>query len=94
MSRRRPGSRHHAALNPRRWAAARRACFDRDGWRCSRCGGAGALECHHVVELRDGGELYALENLSTLCRACHISEHRREPNPGELEWRALVNELM
>ena len=89
MSRRHPGSRHYAALNQRRWAAARRACLARDGHRCTRCGVAGRLEVHHRVELQSGGAAYELANLATLCRNCHIAEHHR-PDPERAAWRRLV----
>ena len=93
MSRRHPGSKHHAALDQRRWARARKACFDRDGWRCTKtkCGAAGRLEAHHVVPLDVDPEQdpYAIDGLATVCRDCHIREH----HPVSLErsaWRRLV----
>ena len=94
MSRRRPGSRHFARLDRRRWQLARRRCFEAAGWRCSRCGKAGRLECHHRVHLEDGGDAYDQSNLECLCRACHIAEHRGDREvPGRSEWRAFVREL-
>lgn len=95
MSRKHPGSRHHKALNQRLWAQAERACRDRDGWRCTRCGVAGRLECHHVVPLDVDPEQdpYAVQGLVTLCRTCHIAEHRREPTREEAAWRVLITDL-
>lgn len=98
MSRRRPGSRHHRALNWRRWAKARRACFDRDGHRCRcRCGcrRAGRLEAHHIVPLDVDPEQdpYAVSGLSTRCRRCHVNIHRRPESPASVAWKALVEEL-
>ena len=88
----------HTLLNTLRWARVRRATFDRDGWRCVRCSRAGRLECDHVVPLDRGGDPWDLANLQTLCRRCHIEktrgENRREPTPGESEWRELVDELL
>ena len=94
MSRRRPGSRFHANLNVRQWARARSLCLHRAGWRCARCGGAGALECHHRVELRHGGAPYDQGNLECLCRDCHIREHARPVSPEVKAWQTLVEELM
>ena len=51
----------------------RRLVLDRDGWRCSSCGRAGRLECHHKKALADGGAPYDLDNLETKCRRCHFA---------------------
>ncbi len=85
-------SRHHAALDGARWAATRKAAFDRDGWRCTACGGAGRLEAHHEPPLEDGGDPYQLEGIRTLCRTCHIDRHRDE-TPEQREWRIFMDEL-
>ena len=92
MSRRHPGSRHHKAISNRFWAGLRRQAFDRDGWRCQACGGAGALEAHHVVELAQGGT-NDLGNLRTLCRGCHIAAHKRTQSAGQAQWERMVKEL-
>ena len=90
-------SRHHATINSRRWAVVRRAVLERDGWRSRKCGRAGRLEVDHVVPLKRGGDAWALNNLQTLCRACHLAktatENRRPLTPAELAWRALVADL-
>ena len=57
-----------------------------------KCGRAGRLEVHHVLELAHGGT-NDMNNLNTLCRACHIDTHRRELPAGGDEWLALVREL-
>ena len=93
MSRRHPGSRHHARLNKRKWAAFRKAVFERDGWRCVVCSGAGRLEAHHIKPLADGGEPYDMKNSATYCRDCHIASHRPPPRPGVAAWSALLREL-
>ena len=96
MSRRRPGSRHHKALDGKRWALVRLRIFARDGWRCRRCGRAGRLECDHVVPLHRGGAEYDPANLQTLCRGCHVQKTAGEnerPDPARDAWRALVREL-
>ena len=53
-----------------------RRCSGADGRRCQQCGKAGRLEAHHVLPLEEGGQ-NDLENLSTLCRGCHIEVHKR-----------------
>ena len=85
-------SRHHAAINRRAWARARRACFRRDGYRCRRCGRPGRLEAHHVKPLDKGGAALDVANLIALCRYCHIRDHKIE-KPMHPERRAWVDLL-
>ena len=90
-------SRHHAHLCAHRWAAARRAVFERDGYRCVQCSRAGRLECDHVTPLDKGGDPWDPSNLQTLCRVCHIAktreENRRPLTEAEVAWRQFVDEL-
>ena len=86
-------SHHHVKLSGARWERARRACFARDGYRCQDCHHAGRLECHHVKPLDAGGAAYALDNLLTYCRACHIDHHKPTLSPARQAWADLVNEL-
>lgn len=61
------------------WRAARRAALERDQYRCVDCSAEAPLVVHHVVpfEAFDGSpEANALDNLVTLCRACHLARHR------------------
>ena len=88
-------SKHHANIpgGMRHWQGLRRATFERDGYRCVRCGKAGALECHHRIHMDDGGS-NDLDNLETLCRDCHIRHHRREViSPERKAWAAFLDEL-
>ena len=94
MSRKHPGSRHHARLHKGRWAKFRQEIFERDVWRCAKCGKAGRLECHHKHPLEDGGAPYDEANAETLCRDCHIDVHRRSPGLGVDAWRTLLRELV
>ena len=90
------GSRFHARLNHRRWAAVRQAALSRDNYRCQSCGRVVTVtaEVHHRIALEDGGEPYALANVVTLCADCHYREHGKRPDaPGAAAWRALVAEL-
>ena len=94
MSRKHPGSRHYAALNPKRWAAARRAALVRAEYRSELSGEASALEVHHRVALERGGDPYSLGNLMVLTRGEHIELHRAErSDPAREAWRALVAEI-
>ena len=87
-------SRAHTRINPRAWAVARRAALYRDGYRCTACGKAGALEVDHIRPLYKGGAALDMGNLQTLCRACHIAKTRAENTaPYRVEWRAYVKAL-
>ena len=85
-------SRLHRQTANREWERIRREVFIRDGYRCRECGKPGRLECHHVLELAQGGG-NDLGNLKALCRGCHIAAHQRKPTAAEAEWQVLVKEL-
>lgn len=90
------GSRHYAALDRRRWAAARRAALRRAGYRSELSGLAGKLEVDHVVPLHRGGDPYSLDNLQVLTRVEHIRKtaaENRKPDRERDAWRALVADI-
>ena len=69
--------------------------LDRDGWACTACGRAGRLEVDHRVRMEDGGAVYDLDNLQSLCRECHFRKSQEErmgkPTPQEVkEWRRYL----
>ena len=76
----------------RRWRLLRLRVFARDNWRCVLCGKAGRLECDHIKPLAEGGDVWDMANLRTLCRGCHIGRNRRKLafSGG---WLELVREL-
>ena len=82
-------------IDRKRWARLRREVLDRDSWKCVKCGRRGRLEVDHRLAMRFGGEVYDLENLQTLCRACHLEKSALE-NVEETEgidvkeWREFV----
>ena len=80
--------------NRRQWRKVRLLALDRDAWTCTKCGKAGRLEVDHRVPLEDGGALYDLDNLQTLCRGCHFDKSRgerrgREADPEVAKWRVV-----
>ena len=90
-------SKRHARLASRKWERIRVQIFRRDGYRCTKCGKPGRLECHHIVDLEHGGEEWALSNLATLCRSCHVSHHQESappPDPERTAWAALVADML
>jgi HNH endonuclease len=52
----------------------RREVYERDGWRCVKCGSAASLTVDHVWPHARGGSL-SLTNLQTLCAACNASKN-------------------
>ena len=58
----------------------RQMCLERDGWECQRCGKIEQpLHCHHI----DGAVQNKiisndLENVITLCKACHKEVHKQD----------------
>jgi 5-methylcytosine-specific restriction endonuclease McrA len=61
-------------LDPASYEVLRQQVLRRDGWRCQACGTMSNLEVHHQ-EFRSRSGHDAVENLITLCNACHSSIH-------------------
>lgn len=62
------------------WRRARAQALKRDHHQCQRCRREGrytrATTVHHIRHLKDAPELaLTLENLESLCDACHEREH-------------------
>ena len=58
------------------WRALARAIKQRDGERCTECGDPGPLlDAHHIHPVGKGGAMWDADNLRTLCRPCHITQH-------------------
>jgi len=63
------------------WRSIRARVIFRDGRRCQLCGQGGkGLEAHHLTYARLGHE--DLNDLITLCPACHAAVHQHQPRPG------------
>ena len=85
-------------INRRKWARARKAALDRDGWRCVKCGRAGRMDVDHIRPLRLGGAPFAPQNLQTLCRGgCHRDKTAAENGYRVVDhtdiddWQAYVD---
>ena len=77
-------------LHWRKAAQLRRACLERAGYRCERCGRGPPLEAHHPN--RDRWNPDAV--LVCLCVTCHIGEHDRlRGQPLAMGWRDMVRAL-
>lgn len=82
--------------SPWAWLIQRKKAWDRDGGQCQRCGEAVELrdaQVHHVIGRGMGGGRRddAIENLETLCLACHMREHGQGlALAGEEGWGACA----
>lgn len=55
---------------------------------CAMCG-AIAVDVDHIIPIRQGGDVLALDNLQPLCRKCHARKTQRE-RPGQHMTRATI----
>ena len=47
--------------------------------KCTNCGSKENLCVHHIIKMKPDDENYNdIENLTVLCRSCHLSHHRKE----------------
>ncbi len=51
----------------------RNSVFERDGFKCLRCGSQENLHADHVLPVAHGGET-TMENLQTLCSSCNLNK--------------------
>jgi RNA-directed DNA polymerase len=65
------------------WDEARKQALERDNYICVQCGGKENVEVHHIQARKDGGG-HELDNLVTLCLACHSKtpNYRNRGKPG------------
>jgi hypothetical protein len=68
--------RYQKYLHSEQWQEKRAAVLKRDGYFCVGCSAQRFLDVHHLTYDRWGSE--RLEDLATLCRECHMLEHRKE----------------
>ena len=83
--------------NYRRWRAVRLKVLDRDGWACVKCSKKGRLEVDHRIALEDGGAVFDLGNLQSLCSRCHFEKSQSErrgrlPDPEVKKWRSYLTD--
>lgn len=80
-------------LSSRYWWQCRNKVLERDQ-RCINCGSTCNLEVHHLTYEHHGDELNHLEDLVTLCHACHAITHGKTPSRrgGGLEHVSMITE--
>src|SRR5258708_6246230 len=62
------------------WRRARMRALRRDGYHCQDCGATEDLTVHHLkpfAEFRGDHAAHELDNLLTVCRACHRVRHNQ-----------------
>lgn len=77
-----------AFYNSKEWAQVREAVLMRDKYLCQHCGKP-AEEVHHIIHLSpnnigDVSITMNMDNLVSLCKACHFEEHRGEHGKGRM----------
>lgn len=90
-----------AKLSKPQWQKKRLECFEKGGWKCSRCGNEKrTLHLHHPEY--DGTfekQPWEYDNLEVLCAKCHGAEHAvvlEKLTPDDCymviegEWKGLV----
>jgi hypothetical protein len=64
------------------WGSTRLAVLERDGCSCQNCGTMdGFIDVHHIIPWKETHD-DSMENLTTLCRACHRREDIRIQQHG------------
>lgn len=65
-------------MGTKRYQDWRKSVLQRDGFSCSRCGLTDHLQVHHIKPYAVNHLLrYDIDNGLTLCRSCHIDEHKK-----------------
>ena len=76
----------------KRFGGNRQACYERDGHKCTKCGSINNLVPHHIdFSGQSENPNHSLENLTTLCKKCHMEVHDPNPNkPNKIERKCLI----
>ena len=79
-------------LDSTEWRDLSQKCRERDGWKCKRCSidlksDEGLLHAHHVL----GRKYNTLEDLISLCIACHTEVHDRENHTED--WKSKLEKF-
>lgn len=78
------------------WLKVRQLALERDNYECQHCkvrGEVSKAECvHHIQHVKDKPELALdLDNLVSLCYACHNLEHKEKIDKFRENWRTKIN---
>ena len=58
------------------WKEVKQVVLERDNYQCCHCGATENLAIHHKTYEHHRDELNHLDDLVSLCRSCHMKEHR------------------
>jgi 5-methylcytosine-specific restriction endonuclease McrA len=64
-------------LQSEHWKQLRRQAFERDGYKCVRCGSGHAIQGHHT-QYKKNLRKVPVEWIETLCRDCHDEHHKEQ----------------
>jgi hypothetical protein len=64
------------AISTGKWKKLRITILDRDGWQCATCGGP-AHTVDHIIPRIKGGDMWAPDNLQSMCKSCNSSKGGR-----------------
>ena len=64
------------AIGSGKWKKLRITVLDRDGWQCVRCNKP-AHTVDHIVPRVKGGDMWALDNLQSMCKSCNSAKGGR-----------------
>lgn len=60
-------------------AELRKIAFERDGFKCIKCGSTKKLQAHHIIPVKMDGIISAdVDNVITLCSKCHRESHKKD----------------
>lgn len=70
--------------------------FERDGWKCTKCGSRESLQAHHIEPVPKGTfdpvVVHRVENLQTLCVTCHAKIPKHTASASVLDNRTITFE--
>ena len=89
---------YRSLYSTKRWARVRRIVFQRDQYRCTSCGKAGALEAHHEPHLINRpavslDSFFDTDQIKTLCKKCHLDEHAKPGDPERQAWQEFMRDV-
>ena len=64
------------ALGSGKWKKLRITILDRDGWQCAICNRP-AHTVDHIIPRVKGGDMWAPDNLQSMCKSCNSSKGGR-----------------